>query len=524
MQVTMIGHASIFVETQDCKILMDPVLWDPFCEGLNESCPKREVTPENIPDYDFLVISHKHLDHFDIRSLAYLPKSVDVLVPKDKLIIESLRRLGYARIYPMKDFETVQMGTTTLMTTRSEWRVPEFGMVFADPTGVFWNTVDSDVSPKTIQKVKEKYPTIDFLLSSWQVSLETNYQFNQTVSFPFPGYGKLFSILNLVRPRAIAPGAQGWKYIKESAWLNQVVFSTTRERFCHDVKTVFPEIAQHVFALDPGDSLAFDQASFNYCSGQSNYAKMLEDDRHLIDFAPVKIGNELVDSNPEKYDVEVMRQAIFEEVELNLPTFIQKHQSSTFYFYADWPVIYQLEVIFPDGCQKWSFDFSQPTVKAQPGRNPLANLFAYITASSFYGLMCKRRDWDYLMCSGEYRAFHKIYSIHRLGIIPAHSQTLKDPVEVKFSSEYVAAGNVQSEVERVLVAQEETETLEPDPNPMLKFGSMFMKFAPPSGEVPNAENGTEINHVETHGAETPSAETHDAESNGADVKVPLVLN
>jgi len=58
MKIDMIGHATIFVETQDCKILMDPVLWDPFCEGLNESCPKREVIPEKLPEFDFLVISH----------------------------------------------------------------------------------------------------------------------------------------------------------------------------------------------------------------------------------------------------------------------------------------------------------------------------------------------------------------------------------------------------------------------------------------------------------------------------------
>ena len=81
MQVHLLGHASLFVETEDCKILIDPVLQDPFCEGLNESCPQRLITPENFPEYDFLVISHRHLDHFDLRSLAYLPKNVDVLIP-----------------------------------------------------------------------------------------------------------------------------------------------------------------------------------------------------------------------------------------------------------------------------------------------------------------------------------------------------------------------------------------------------------------------------------------------------------
>lgn len=46
MKIDLIGHASLLVETEDCRVLMDPVFFDPFCEGLNESCPKRTVFPE----------------------------------------------------------------------------------------------------------------------------------------------------------------------------------------------------------------------------------------------------------------------------------------------------------------------------------------------------------------------------------------------------------------------------------------------------------------------------------------------
>lgn len=118
MQIQMIGHASLYVETQDARILMDPVLWDPFCEGLNETCPKRRVIPERLPEFDVLVISHQHLDHFDLRSLAYLPKHVDVLVPTDLLIQDVLQELGYRHIYPLRDFQSVKIGSTTLMPTR----------------------------------------------------------------------------------------------------------------------------------------------------------------------------------------------------------------------------------------------------------------------------------------------------------------------------------------------------------------------------------------------------------------------
>ncbi|MCU1267472.1 MAG: hypothetical protein JWM21_3790 [Acidobacteria bacterium] len=86
MEIHMIGHASIFVKTEDCGILMDPVLWDPHQEGLFDVSPKREVIHKNLPQYEFLVISHKHQDHFDLRTLASLRKDVDVFIPQDPLI------------------------------------------------------------------------------------------------------------------------------------------------------------------------------------------------------------------------------------------------------------------------------------------------------------------------------------------------------------------------------------------------------------------------------------------------------
>jgi len=137
MEIHMIGHASIFVETQDCKILIDPVLWGSFSEGIEDVCPRREVIHERLPEFDLLIISHRHLDHFDIRSLAYLPKTVDILISKDKLLETCLRKLGYSQIYPLEDFSKVKVGSTSLLTTRSENRVPEYGIVIADPSGVF---------------------------------------------------------------------------------------------------------------------------------------------------------------------------------------------------------------------------------------------------------------------------------------------------------------------------------------------------------------------------------------------------
>jgi UDP-MurNAc hydroxylase len=477
MKIHVIGHASLFVETQDAKILMDPVLWDPFCEGLNESCPKRETIPEALPEFDILVISHQHLDHFDLRSLAYLPKHVDVFLPHDPLIIQALQGLGYPNIYPLFDFQKVKIGATTLMPTRSEIRVPEFGMVFADPSGVFWNTVDTYFAPPTISKVRESFPQIDFLLATWHISLEGKFQFNQDCAFPFDLYQQLFQLLQLVDPKAIAPGASGLKYINEAAWQNQVVFPVTRERFCQDLAQVMPQVRDTTYVLDPGDIFTFDQGTYDLSIGACDYVRMVVDDRELIEFCPVNVGHQLTDQNLPGYDVATMVPAVEQAISQDLIHFIREHLSSHFAIHRQWQVIYQLTLVDPSGgSRQWHIDFTQPEIAIHPGRNPLASYFVHITASALYSLMQAEHDWDYLLCSGEYRQFHKIYNASPTGLSQPVAGSITDPIGLLYPSQNIASQRVAAELAK-LHAQNQVTSIDASipPSSMLNLGNIMFR-------------------------------------------------
>jgi hypothetical protein len=480
MEIHMIGHASIFVKTKDCRILMDPVLLDPFYEGTNAVYPRREVIHEKLPEFDFLVISHKHTDHFDIRSLAYLPKTVDVLIPKDKLIETSLRKLGYSQIYPLKDFSEVKIGSTSLLTTRSENRVPEYGMVFADDSGVFWNQVDTRVSTTTISSILSRYSKIDFLLATWQPMLEINYQFNQALSFPYLFYNQLLYNISLIQPKAIAPGANGFKYVNGSSWLNQIVFPVTREQFCQDVRYVCPELGQNIFAIDPGDILTFGDSEFRHLPGMCNYVKKIGDDSTSLEFSPVKIGNDLKDNNHENQDIELMKQVIEEDILRKWTYFVLESYETKFLEHRKWKVIYQLEIIFPDGCQKWVFDFSEEKIKPQKGYNPLANYFSYITASSFYGLIKGTVGMDYTMAGGYYRTYQKVYSATPLGIIYPESvgQVIADPLQLRFSElDQNPESNrvLELEIEKWGGSNIDSSKSSKSKKPMIKMGDVLLK-------------------------------------------------
>jgi hypothetical protein len=476
MEIHMIGHASIFVETQNCKILMDPVLWDPHAEGIEDVCPKREVIHEQLPEFDLLIISHRHLDHFDIRSLAYLPKRVDVLIPKDQLLENCLRKLGYSQIYQLRDFCEVKLGSTRLIATRSENRVPEYGIVFADESGVCWNQVDTVVSLETIRFVKSRYPQVDLLLATWQPMLEANYQTNQSLSFPYSQYNEWLEKITLIRPKAVAPGANGFKFINGSSWLNQIVFPVTREQFCKDVRIICPEIGENVFALDPGDILALKNGEFSHLKGMCQFVKKVEDDIESLDFSPVKVESKLIDDNPNNHNLDEMREAINEEVCFNLPKFIMENKNSLFIEHCHWKVIYQLEIVFPDACSKWFFDFSEQNIQSRSGRNPLANFFTSMTASSIYGILKRIKGWDYAQVGGNYRSFKKIYAATNYGIIKPHEFKIEDPLNLRFPYNEIFESVRHREVEKWVQPNENGSLANASKSFMIEMGNTLVRL------------------------------------------------
>lgn len=81
--VIWLGHSSYFIQLKGKRILVDPVFSDygaPF-SFLNGTFPGTDLyTAEDMPEIDFLLISHDHWDHLDY------PTAVD-LMPKVKTVI-----------------------------------------------------------------------------------------------------------------------------------------------------------------------------------------------------------------------------------------------------------------------------------------------------------------------------------------------------------------------------------------------------------------------------------------------------
>jgi UDP-MurNAc hydroxylase len=455
MRLHLIGHASLLIEADDVTILMDPIFWDPHYEGTAVVCPAREVTPERLPPYSVIVVSHRHLDHLDIRTLASLDRRCTVLIPdRDPLLAGAIARLGFAACQALADGQSVTFGRTTLTTTASKAGVREFGLVVRDSSGTIWNQVDSQITGPMTARITDAQGPFDLLLATWQPLLEGEALTNGTTSFPYATYFKMLQNVRLARPRAAVPHACGFKYIGEGAWLNRFVFPATRELFARDVSRLAPEV--RMLSGNPGDVIEIASPAVTHLPASSPFVHTLRDDTADTWFDPVGGVPELTDRNGPGYTAEAMEAAI---TAFLADTLVPALGSSAplarlAHEYARLGVLYQLDVVFPSGTRSWHIDFARSGMLAE-GPSPRSQIRTRIAASLLTGLIRGETTASYVYSVGGYRSATRVYSVTPDGPHtwkPASEPEVADPLWMTFDFEDLFRRNVDRDIAAYTVA------------------------------------------------------------------------
>ncbi|HIE41935.1 MAG TPA: hypothetical protein EYP95_01605, partial [Nitrospinaceae bacterium] len=158
---TLISHACLLIQSRETTLLTDPVFFDYLWEECNVQCPSIDLDLAKLPKVDILNISHRHQDHFDIRTLAYIAGSTDilasdavVLAPNDEILLEVLNELEFKNVTVVEDFKTLEIKGLTLTPTPSlnkQDYFPEHGILVHDGEVTLWNQVDTIVTPDIIK-------------------------------------------------------------------------------------------------------------------------------------------------------------------------------------------------------------------------------------------------------------------------------------------------------------------------------------------------------------------------------------
>ncbi|MEM8609358.1 MAG: MBL fold metallo-hydrolase [Myxococcota bacterium] len=115
---TWVGHATLLVQMEGVTFLTDPI-WSSTASPVSFAGPKRFVPPgidiDDLPEIDFVVVSHNHYDHLDLDTLATLAKrSPDTVFFVPIANAELLQENGIANVRELNWGESQQYRDVTV--------------------------------------------------------------------------------------------------------------------------------------------------------------------------------------------------------------------------------------------------------------------------------------------------------------------------------------------------------------------------------------------------------------------------
>lgn len=245
VEVAFLGHACNIMNIDGWRLISDPHLFDSYGGQLFSYFPSRRIVHEAIGQLDAIFVSHRHRDHFDVASLALLDKRLPVICPHDKEILYGLDKLGFRDINVIADWESIEVGRSTLTFTPSTYRVPENGILVRTPEATAWNMVDTIVTADHIEAVRRiAGRRIDLVLWPYQPLKETDATDCGDLRFPVKRFQSAVDNLQRIDPRAAAPYADGQVGLGPHAWINHYRFPVTDAEATYALEKVLAQVSR----------------------------------------------------------------------------------------------------------------------------------------------------------------------------------------------------------------------------------------------------------------------------------------
>jgi UDP-MurNAc hydroxylase len=342
-----------------------------------------------------IIVSHRHLDHFDLPSLAVLDRRVPVFCPDDPFLLYGLQRLGFRDIRRLAPFVAQRIGGLQLLPTPSLNRdVLEYGLVVQDETGAIFNQVDTFLAADTIHYLRREVGQLDVHLAMYASQHFNLFESKRANTAALHGIN--LHTASSLAAGCVVPAAAGFRFADDLAWLNRHVFPISQARFVQDLRQVSPTL--RIVEANPGDTLVVEQGQVNVHRQVAAYVPMLEDDTHRIAYdgsAPIPA---LEDRNPAGYGLQGLQEFAQGVIEVGLPQYLARGittREQVAMQYLRYGVVYRVEVVFPDGAHRsWTYRFDQQRQTVQRvSDDVITDVRKCITASALVDFCLGRRSY-----------------------------------------------------------------------------------------------------------------------------------
>ncbi len=417
-----LGHAMWLVTVGDLRLLFDPQLDDTHHDGLFEINPSRTIDVEALRP-DFIIVSHRHPDHFNVSTLKRLAEldPDSVVVTSDRLVASVAKRVGFTTVAQVDALQRIELSDATLLTTPSYGSEIEWGMMVACQDGVAFNQIDTvlrDVTDvtRTLEQAAvafnrpELAEGIDLGIVQWQPLLEINHTLARDIGFPMAEYGKLLQKVAALKARAVVPASAGARHVAPYAWLNNTVYPVTEQRLLRDLGEHCPEVK--TFSSGIGDVYRVEQERVAHSPNERDDLVTITGDKDACTFVPYAIP-ELVDPNLDGRDEQALRDVAHRWLEGPLLRALEKTYPEML---APDPLRLVVDVVYPSRRDAYTFTLRREGASVERYFDDDYDVLNAIAASQLVDVIEGRRHWGTPLLGGLIRASQRAYTVGRDGI------------------------------------------------------------------------------------------------------------
>ncbi len=170
MRITYLAHASLLVEAGGQRLVTDPWLEGPTYLGAWWHFPEPAVDAAQLGPVDWVYLTHEHVDHFHVPTLARLPRATPILIGRffTPRFVAKLRALGFSDIRELPHGREVPLGPDgALRVTSYQYRADDTALVVRDREATLLDLNDCLLRAGALDELLERHGKIDLLAASF---------------------------------------------------------------------------------------------------------------------------------------------------------------------------------------------------------------------------------------------------------------------------------------------------------------------------------------------------------------------
>lgn len=410
MRITILGHASMYIESGDTRVLVDPILHTAaFGGGSSAHYLERDLRLDRMPKPNVLAITHAHHDHLDPTSLEHIDRATQVVAPRDPDTLGTLERLGFSRIAVLDEWGRASFGDLCAIATPSQCDVREVGYVFESADGRLWDMCDSEVDAALGERVRREIGICDVVAARYQPSNEIMTGLFRTLG---PRYDRHHVVAwaeaaAATAPKLVFPYASGVAFVGRYDWLNRYLFPFS----CGYMADLFTQrlAGTGVGApLNPGDVVELRDGAVQVRPQACDFLRYVPRPGDEPSWEPIEADRLAgVDTPSERME---LAERLISVLRGPWARWLVSALDTT--LLVELGVVWQL-VVHMGGGERLSFglDFTQKRWQLVSGELANANVFAHVAGRSLLDVLRKDAGPDALYATADSLTYERIMGV-----------------------------------------------------------------------------------------------------------------